>query len=737
VAILRINFNGRKNMIKKAFVLGVSLIFCILLCLSLRAEEGMWLLDSIKDLPLDSLKSLGLELDAEQIYDPEGGSLADAAVRVGGASGSFVSPDGLIITNHHVAFTAIQRRSTPVHNYLKEGFYARSREEELPAIGYNIYVIKSFRDVTEKVLSVVNEKASGIKRYKAIEKAKKKVIHKAEENKDLRCDLVSLFGGSQHYLFSYFKIKDVRIVYVPPESIGNYGGEIDNWMWPRHVGDFAFLRAYVAPDGKSSEYSPENVPYHSSVYLPLSATGISDGDLVMLFGFPGTTKRYQTSFSIEQMISHDYPLDIKARQDVISILKKASDKDSSVAMRLSSQIKGLNNYLKKNQGMLEGFKRTDLLSTKREEEEQLRQFINENPDLKRRYGDILPGLKRLFEEKRKSADEEFLVNWMVYRCKFLNFACNIYKWSLEKEKKDSDREPSYQDRDTSEARSDLEDAQVNLVPSADREIFIYFLKRALALPDGQRIEAVDNILKGIADEDKNDILEEFAHDLYQQTRLGSVKERLKMFSMSKKELLKQKDPFIDFAAGLEEEREKLRDQEKEFEGTLSKLEPKLIQAYREWKGERLYPDANRTIRFNYGKVKGYQPRDAVNFRYITTFSGVMNKNTGSDPFDVPEELKLAYAKKDYGIYIDTSIGDVPVNFLSDCDVTNGNSGSPVLNGKGELVGLVFDGNYESISSDYSFEPELTRTINVDIRYLLFLLDKVYHAENLLKELNIN
>jgi hypothetical protein len=704
--------------------------------LSLRAEEGMWLLDSIKDLPLDSLKALGLELDAEQIYDPEGGSLADAAVRVGGASGSFVSPDGLIITNHHVAFTAIQRQSTPEHNYLKEGFYARSKEEELPAIGYNVYVIQSFRDVTEKVLSFVDEKDSGIKRYKAIEKARKKVIRKAEKNKDVRCDLVSLFGGSRYYLFSYFKIKDVRIVYVSPESIGNYGGEIDNWMWPRHAGDFAFLRAYVAPDGKSSEYSPENVPCHSSVYLPLSSTGISDGDLVMLLGFPGTTKRYQPSFSIDQMISHDYPLDIKTRQDIISILKKASEEDFSVAMRLSSQIKGLNNYLKKNRGMLEGFKRTDLLSTKREEEEQLRQFISENPNLKRRYGDVLPKLEKLYKEKRKSADREFLVNWMVRRCKFLNFACNIYKWSLEKEKKDTEREPGYQNRDTSEAKLRLKDAQVNLVPSADREIFIYFLKRSLALPDGQRIEAVDNIIKGIADEDKEDILEEFAHDLYQQTKLGSVEERLKMFSMSKKELLKQKDPFIDFAVGLEKDREKLRDQEKEFEGTLLRLEPELIQAYRGWKKERLYPDANRTIRFNYGKVKGYQPRDAVNFRYVTTFSGVMEKNTGSDPFDVPEELKLAYAKKDYGVYFDSSIGDIPVNFLSDCDVTNGNSGSPVLNGKGELVGLVFDGNYESISSDYSFEPELTRTINVDIRYVLFLLDKVYHAENLLKELTI-
>jgi len=417
-------------------------------------------------------------------------------------------------------------------------------------------------------------------------------------------------------------------------------------------------------------------------------------------------------------------------------LSKASDEDSSEAIRLSSQIKGLNNYLKKNQGMLEGFKRSDLLSTKRKEEEQLWQFLSENSNLKRRYGNVLSELERLFEEKRKSADKEFLVDWMVRRCKFLNFACNIYKWSLEKEKKDIDREPGYQDRDTSEAKLRLKDAQVNLVPSADREIFIYLLKRSLELPVGQRIRAIDNILKGIADEDKDDILEEFAHDLYQETKLGSVRERLRMFGLSKKELSKQNDPFIDFAAELEKEREELRERKKEFEGTLYWLEPKLIQAYREWRKERLYPDANRTIRFNYGQVKGYRPRDAVSFQYLTALAGVMEKETGTDPFDVPDELEKVYAEGDYDVYLDTSIGDVPVNFLSDCDVTNGNSGSPVLNGRGELVGLVFDGNYESISSDYSFEPELTRTINVDIRYVLFLLNQVYHTENLLKELTI-
>jgi len=707
------------------------------LFLSSQADEGMWLLDLLDQLPIDSLKTLGLELDPMEIYNPKGGGIADAVVKVGGASGSFVSPEGLIITNHHVAFTAVQRQSTPEHNYLRDGFYAETKEQELPAIGYNVYVTRSFQDITHMVLSAVKEKMSGLERYEAIEKTSKKIIREAENGKDVKCKVVSMYGGGQYYLFTYFKIRDVRLAYVPPSSIGDYGGEIDNWMWPRHAGDFAFLRAYVSPDGKSADYSEENVPYNSKVYLKLSSSGINEGDFVMLIGFPGTTKRYESSFAIDKMVNHRYPKDIRTRQEVIFILKKASAEDSSVALRLSSRIKGLNNYLKKNQGMLEGFERAQILQSKIEEEKLLTEFLNENPKLKKKYGRTLPELDSLFQEYKKLQDKEFMIGWMTDRSDVLDFASTIYKWSLEKKKKDDDREPGYQDRDTLETREWLEDAQVNLVPSADKRVFIYFLKNALLLPPEQKMLAIEKTLEGIADRDKNDVLEEFAYDLYEETKLGTVEERLKMFGMSEDELRKQNDPFIDFAKHLEVEREELRRQQKDFSGALTKLEPKLIQAYVEWKKKILYPDANGTMRFNYGAVKGYDPQDAVSFRYITTLTGVMEKDTKQEPFDVPKELEEVYSKKDFGSYFDGSIRDVPVNFLSTHDITNGNSGSPVMNGKGELVGLAFDGNYESISADYLFEPELTRAINVDIRYVLFLLDKVYHAEGLLKELSIH
>lgn len=719
--------------------LGIILVAALLpvFCRTPWADEGMWLLDSVHVLPIDDLRSRGLRLEPEQIYTPAGSGIAYAVVKVGGGTGSFVSPQGLILTNHHVAYTAIQRQSTAESNYLEEGFYARSREEELPAIGYHVYALKSTEDVTERILGALEPEMSGLERYQAIERVTKEIIQETEEGEDIECELASMYQGGQYHLFRYFKIKDVRLVFAPPRSIGDYGGEVDNWMWPRHAGDFSFLRAYVAPDGSSADFSPDNVPYDSKVHLNLSSAGVGEGDFVMLIGFPGKTRRYETSFLVDKMINYDYPIDVRTRQDLVSLLEFASAKDSSVAIRLSSRIKGLNNYLKKNRGMLEGFERAGVLQQKRNQEGSLRVGLGRYPKLRQKHGDVLPELASLFSDYQRFRDKDFILTWMIRECEFLNFASTVYKWSLERETDDMDREPGYQDRDSSDIRQKLQNAQVNLVPSMDREILVYFLKKAIRLPEEQKIHAVEEIVAGIADDDKPTILGEFAEDLYRGTRLGSAGERLRMFGMSRQDLKELNDPFIDFAIRLEPEREELRIREKEFSGALTRLQPRFIMAQAEYRGKKLYPDANRTMRFNYGEVKGYSPRDAVDFGPITTLRGVMEKNTGQDPFDVPAELESAYSREDWGSYLDVKLGEVPVDFLTTCDVTNGNSGSPVLNGRGELVGLVFDGNYESIVSDFIFEPHLTRTINVDIRYTLFLLDNVHHANGLLKELTVH
>ncbi|SYZ74046.1 Peptidase S46 [Candidatus Zixiibacteriota bacterium] len=698
----------------------------------LLADEGMWMLGDIAKLPFDTLKMMGCQLTAEEIYNPAGGGIADAAVSVSGSSGSFISPDGLIITNHHVAFSAIQRASSPEHNYLENGFYAKTKAEELQAIGYDIRILKGFDDVTKEVLASVNDKMTGRQRHDAIEKATKNIIARAEKGRDVKCSVAQFYNGAKYLLVTYFKIRDVRIVFAPPRAIGDYGGEIDNWMWPRHAGDFAVLRAYVSPDGKTADYSPDNVPYQSKAFFKISAAGINDGDFTMVIGFPGKTNRYENSSYLDDMVNFDYPRDIQTRLDVIAIMEKDAAKDSADAIKLSSPLKGLYNYLKKNQGMMDGFKKTHLLQNKKTEEKELTAFINSKPDLKAKYGTVLSSIDSLYQTHKTWREKEDVQGWMGWRCNYLRFASTIYKWAIEREKKDMDREPGYQNRDTLDEIQSLEDAQTNLVATADKEVFIYFLKRALALPAGQKIEAVENALAGKSDTE----IRTFADSLYSHTNLGTIEGRLAAFHETKSRLDKSGDAFIAFARSFEKDREEIRNKDKEYSGTMDKLQAKLIAALEIWKDGRFYPDANGTIRFNYGTVKGYKPRNAVWYEWVTSLTGVMEKNTGIDPFDAPKELIEAYEEKDYGTHLLKSINDVPVDFLSTNDITNGNSGSPVLNGKGQLVGLAFDGNYEAMTSDYLFDPAITRTIAADIRYVLFLLDKVYHADGLLKEMTI-
>jgi hypothetical protein len=710
----------------------LTIILIIAPVLKLSANEGMWTLEGIGKLPFDSLKTLGCQLTALQIYNPAGGGIADAAVSVSGSSGSFISPDGLILTNHHVAYDAIQRASTTEHNYLENGFYAKTKADEIPAIGYDIRIVLGFEDITKDILGSVNNKMTDTQRYKAIEIATNKIIARYEKGKDIKCEIASFFGGSQYIMTKYFKIRDVRIVFAPPRSIGDYGGEIDNWMWPRHAGDFTILRAYVGPNGKSADYNEKNAPYKSPTYLKISTEGIRENDFMMVIGFPATTNRYDVSYLIDKMINFDYPHEVKSRRDVINILEEAAAEDSVNAIMLSAKIKNLYNFLKKDQGMMDGFKQSNLLQYKIDQETQLKTFINSNPEMKKKYGGIFPSFDSLYQQQKKWREKEEIIDNWRWRSDFLGFAAIIYKWAVQHEKKDIERESWYQDRDSLEHIQAFRDAQVSLVPSADKEIFIYYLKKALQLPAEQRITAVDKALNG-----KDEIaIRAFVDKLYSNTRLGSIEGRLKAFRMTRAELDKSDDPFIIFARAFQVDREDIKAKNDAMDGALNKLNSGLIAAYKAWQNGQFYADANGTIRFSYGTVRGYKPRDAIYCDYYTTLAGIIEKNTGEEPFDAPQELVDAYNKKDFGSHWVKSIGDIPVDYLSDIETTNGNSGSPVMNGKGELVGLAFDGNYESMTCDYKFEPKITRTISVDIRYILFLLDKVYHADALLKEMTI-
>ena len=726
---------GGKMIGKKISALFISFILFFSFFLAARADEGMFLLNKIDQSLMEKMKKMGLELPLEEIYNAKAPSVWNAVLNLG-ATASFVSPKGLIVTNHHVAFGAVQRISTAQKNYIETGFLARSMEEEAPVPGSEASILLSIEDVTKDVLSALKTGMTDFERYLAVENRTKEIIKDAEKKGGVRCEVTGMNYGMEYFLFTFIRLKDIRIVYVPARSIGEYGGEVDNWMWPRHTGDFAFLRAYVGPDGKPAEYSKNNVPYQPKSYLKISAKGISEGDFALIIGYPGRTYQRLTSFGIEDDIDFRYGFQIQTLKDLIKIYEDFSAKDKEAEVKLASMLKSYYNGLKNNQGMLEGLVKANLLDKKRAEEKAFLDFLKTNPELEKKYGTQLYQIEALYRESNKTRAKSAILSWIGRGSQMTSLALMINKWSIEKEKKDMEREPGYQERDRARAEQRLRIAQRSLVPEADKKGLEYFLKKALALPQGQKIKAVEDIVNQQPGVSPDQAVANFLEKLYRETKLASAEERVKMFQLNRKELLNLGDPFIQFASELEKERETLNIKSREFSGALSRLMPVYLQGVEAWRKTKLYPDANGTIRFNYGKVKGYSPRDAVWYRYLTSLTGVVEKNTGKEPFNNPERLLEVYKRKDFGTYLDKTINDVPVNFLSDNHSTGGNSGSPVINGKGELIGLLFDGNYESMYSDYYFDPDITRSINVDIRYVLFITEKVDKALNVLQELTI-
>jgi hypothetical protein len=702
----------------------------------LLADEGMWPIDNLDKLAWKDLQAMGLQLSAKDIYDPNGGGVARAIVSLGGGTGSFVSANGLILTNHHVAFGALQRTSTAEHNYIADGFNAASYEEEIPAPGYRASILISIDDVTRKVLSAVNDSMGDVDRFNAIEKRIKEIVKYGEEGRDVECRVVSFYDGMLYKLFTYFVCKDVRIVYAPPASIGNYGGDIDNWMWPRHTGDFSFLRAYTAPNGTSADYAKENVPYRPAVHLALSTKSLKENDFTMIIGYPGRTSRHATSYAVAQMQEYSYPKRIAMFKDWLAILGEEAKRGEEVEIKVAQFDQMLNNSMKNWEGMLEGFKKGGLLEKKRNSEQAFSKWLDMNPDMKTKYGDVLPGIAALYEEQKSYRDKNMIIGQMYFGCQMLRAANTLDRWSEEKAKSDIERKPGYQERDVPRLKQGLRIIQMSYDPQVDRRVLRYFLTLAAELPDNQRIAAVDAALEGARGPDAGKRIDALLDALYGGTKLGSPDERLRMFDLSRADLLEQGDSFVDFAVKLGVEARALEEREKASQGAHQRLGARLMEALMLWKGGNVYPDANGTMRLTYGTVKGYRPRDAVSYGYVTTLTGVVEKNTGVEPFDCPERLLALRESMDFGVYEDAALGDVPVDFLSTCDITGGNSGSPIMNGKGECIGAAFDGNYESISSDYLFIKETTRSINVDSRYILFIMDKMSGARRLLDEMKV-
>ena len=711
----------------------ISTLSLIGLCSFASGAEGMWPPYDFPEEVLREMQHKGLELDRDEVWNKYGTGVANAVVSVG-ATGAFVSEEGLILTNHHVAYNAVQRISTPDTNYIELGYLARTREDEVPAHGYRAYIFFKSEDVTERVLSAVKETMPPLERYNAIERRSKEIVDEAESMGDVYCEVNPFFGGARYALDTYTRLRDVRVVYVPARAVGEYGGDIDNWMWPRHTADFSFLRAYVGPDGKPADYSIENVPYRPKRHLKISEEGLGDGDFGLIVGFPGRTDRYLTSYGLARHEDFLLPQQIRLYEEMIRLLETQSRADADAAVKVASRMKGINNWLKKNRGLLEGFERFHLTADQRTIEREMLEKPVRRPPGRTGIGEILEKFEDLYARHAGYAMKDLLMKLMLERGSMLGQALTIYKWSLEKEKPDMDRDPGYMDREVINLRRKLAIFQMGYHEESDRALLEMLIREALKLPDGRRMRVFDGLVGDRKEAELDTYLAVFMNELYTNTRLDDPEERMRMFDLSHDELMAESDYFIALAAGFHEENEERIERDKIFKGALNALAPEWIELVAAHKGVEAYSDANGTMRINYGVVRGYSPRDAVHYDAITTLTGMAEKNTGIPPFDCPERLRELAASGYRGRYYDAGLGDVPVNILTTHDSTNGNSGSPLINGKGEIAGCLFDGNYEALTSDFIFREDITRSIHVDSRCILFVTEHVDHADNVLEEL---
>jgi hypothetical protein len=556
---------------------------------------------------------------------------------------------------------------------------------------------------------------------------------KIEKNKDdISAEIKDMYSGRQYVLFVYKLIKDIRIVYAPPMAIGNYGGETDNWMWPRHTGDFSFLRAYIAPDGTGREYNAENVPYKPAVWLKVATDPIKEGDITFVIGFPGFTTRYRDSNSARWNLVNNYPFSIETFSQIINILHETTKDDPEGWIKVASLEKGLANAMKNYQGKVDGMNKTNYVQKKLDFEKEFLAWANSDPQRKEKYGNLIGDMTKEYAVIGKTSQKDNILGAMQgLGGTLMGVAFQLYRNADEMGKPEKDREPGYSEKNTEKQLENLQYTYANYYEPADKAIMVYIFNLAAKLPADQRINGLEPVISN-----KNQTVEKFVDDSYKSSKLSDIEYTKTLFKMSAKELDALNDPFIKLVAWVFPEIRQSEKTSQAFAANITDLRKKYIDALYEWKGGTLYPDANGTMRFTFGPIRGYDPADAVTYHPFTSLKGVIDKNTGKEPFNAPEGLVTLYNNKDFGRWMDPLRKDVPVAFTHMADITGGNSGSPVMNAKGEIIGVVFDGNYEAMISDWQYDYDIQRTIAVDIRYVMFILDKFSKADFLLKEMGV-
>ncbi len=684
----------------KRAVAGWSFLFAVA-AVTAFGLEGKWTPQQVLQLDPAWLQKQGLAIPPSRLWNPARGTgLLAGTVNIGGCSGGFISPDALIITNHHCLFSILQEHATPENDIITNGYVARSRDAELRGKTLRMTVPRRFTDVTKTVLAAIPHGASDAERAKAIERKETELVAECEKQPNTRCRVAAFDGGVQYILTDSLSITDVRLVYAPPRSIGEYGGEVDNWTWPRHTGDFSIARAYI--DGK---------PYRPEFYFPISTAGIKPGDFVMVLGYPGTTYRSLTADEMTERRDDYFTRRADLYREWIAILEAVHDPQGAIAV--ADTLKTLSNRAKNAEGQLAGFRRGRIVEKQRAADQAV---LAKKPDAAAAYND----LRKLVDEQLRSWDHDFLLDQIRATFtspnplgpKALVFALNVVRAAEERQKPDAERDPLFNDREIQRTREQLERDQKNSFEPADKQLLASFLRRAYALPEAQRIAALPTGLETKID------------DLYARSKIFTLSERMKMFDETPEQLRARHDSLIDLGFALAAETRDYGSRRERWDGAVARLRPVWRRAVIAQAGKPVAPDANSTLRVSFAHVKGYEPRDGVFYVPQTTLAGVLEKDSGEEPFNAPRWILDAARQSP----------QVPVDFLADADTTGGNSGSPVVNGRGELVGVNFDRVWENVANDFGYNPDIARNVSVDVRYLLWILRHTAGAETLLEEL---
>ena len=699
------------------------------------ADEGMWLPQLLQAMNEEDMQAHGLQLTAEDLYSVNNSSLKDAIVSLNGGSctGEMISSEGLMLTNHHCGFNEIQTHSSVINNYLRDGFWAMNRDQELKNEGLTVSFLVSIEEVTARVLAELTDDMTEKERSAKIREISKTIIDEKTADTHYNARVKSFFGGNDFYIMTYETFKDVRLVGAPPSAIGKFGGDTDNWMWPRHTGDFSLFRVYCAPDGTPAEYSVENVAYNPRHHLPIQLDGVKNGDYTMIFGFPGSTDRYLTSYGVQEAIEITNPATVEIRDEKLAIIKTGMNSSKKIKIQYAAKYAQTSNYWKYYIGQSKGLKRMRVYDKKVAIEDAFRVWVAEDDSRIEKYGEALDLIESAYTINRTIALNRTYLNEAVFRgseIMYFAFKMNRAITQLPTDKKEKRVAIGALKKEANDYYKDYNSSVDQELFGAMLEMYYYNVPKTQHAPIFKTIE---NQLFGFKKLD----FDYYAANTFNKS-VFSTKEKFYAFLENPTLLILERDPAYKTLMSIYNQYiEQISEKRSEVREKLNKGNRLFIAGLREMNPDKnFYPDANSTMRTTYGNVGDYEPSNAMHYDYYTTIDGIMEKEDATnEEFIVPEKLKELYEVGDYGRYADKD-GNLRINFISNNDITGGNSGSPVINAWGEIVGTAFDGNWEAMSGDIAFENEVQRTISVDIRYTMFIIDKFAGATHLIDEMTM-